>query len=279
MKQKLLISFSGGKTSAYMLWWLLNRWTDRDNYEIKVVFANTGKEAEGTLEFVQKCSQAWNVDIVWVEAITNPEKGKGVRAKVVSFETASRNGEPFESMIAKFGIPSTRVPICTNELKTRVINSYLRSIGWRKYYKAIGIRIDEFDRINPKYEKLRIIYPFIRLFPRTKKQVNSWWKFQHFNLDIHPDEGNCDNCWKKDMLRLVRNMRRNPRSFDWWQQMTDKYGSFNPRACKLKPPFNFYRGNLSPKDIKVLSEMEDSLISKMASRQKLDGCSESCEAF
>lgn len=265
-----------------MLWWLLNEWKDRDNYEIKVVFANTGKEAEGTLEFIQKCSQVWSIEIIWVEAVPKQSaKGKwwAVSHKIVDFYSASRNGEPFEEMISKLGIPSTNAPFCSDQLKRKAIQSYLKSIGWKKYYKAIGIRVDEFDRVNIRCEKLRIIYPFIQLFPRTKDQVNDWWKFQHFNLCIHPDEGNCDNCWKKDILILVRNMRRVPKSFDWWWSMTDKYGSLNPRACKLKPSFNFYRGNLSPKDILILSKMDDALTSKMASKQRLNWCSESCEAF
>ena len=33
VKRRLVVSFSGGRTSAFMLWWLLNEWKDRQNYD------------------------------------------------------------------------------------------------------------------------------------------------------------------------------------------------------------------------------------------------------
>lgn len=137
-KQKLLISFSGGQTSAFMTQWLLKN--KQDEYEMKVVFANTGMENEKTLEFVKNCSKYFQFECVWVEAVTNPEWGKGVSAKVVTFETASRNGEPFDASNQKHGLPNQTAPKCTNELKSYAIKAYLREIGWKKYYTAIGIR-------------------------------------------------------------------------------------------------------------------------------------------
>jgi len=278
--KRLLISFSGGKTSAYMLWWLMNKWEDRDQWEIVVVFANTGKEVEGTLLFVDDCANEWNVPIVWVEAVPKVKgKGWGVTHSVVTYETASRKGEPFEAMIARIGIPTTNAPFCSDQLKRKAIESYMKSIGWKGYWKALGMRIDEPKRIRKNAVQRKIMYPLWDLDPQTKQSISDWWSAQSFGLGIHPDDGNCDNCWKKDILRLVRNANRKPSSFDWWQEMTDKYGDFNPRNSELKPPFNFYRGNLSPKDIFYLATLPLEEINKMATREKLDGCQESCEAF
>jgi hypothetical protein len=44
---------------------------------------------------------AWNAGVVWVEAVTHPGR-VACTAKVVDFATASRGGEPFEAVIAKY---------------------------------------------------------------------------------------------------------------------------------------------------------------------------------
>lgn len=274
-KKKLLISFSGGRTSAYMCWWLLNIWEDRHEYEIIVVFANTGKEVEGTLQFIDECDQAFGLDLVWVEAYPS-DKGKGwaVNHKIVTYETAARKGEPFEAMIAKLGIPSTAAPFCSPQLKKAAIEDFMRAIGWNNYYSAIGYRIDEPTRMSENWAKLKHFYPLATIHPQRRSDIMGWWAKQDFDLNIHPDEGNCDNCWKKDFKLLARNAQRKPRSFDWWQKMTDKYGYLNPRNAPLEPPFNFYRGNLSPADI---LQMDASKIPP--SDLFTSSCTESCEPF
>lgn len=286
MKKRLVISFSGGRTSAYMLWWLMNEWYDRKNWEILVVFANTGLEAEGTLFFIDECSQEWNVPITWVEAKCKDkdgkpysEKGWSVRHRIVTYETASRNGEPFEEMISILGIPSTEAPFCSYQLKKLAIEDFLESIGWKDYYIAIGVRFDELSRINPNRDKLKIMYPFAEIFPVIKRQVSEWWGNQTFDLRIHPDEGNCINCWKKDFPRLARNAIRIPESFNWWKKMELQYGNLNPRNTELLPPFNFYRNNKSTFDIFKMAEISQSELKQLTMFDVLDGCAESCEVW
>lgn len=282
MKKKLLISFSGGRTSAYMLWWLLNEWPDKDNWEMIIVFANTGKEEDGTLFFIDECSQEWGVEIIWVEAkckdengIPFSEKGWSVKHKIVTYETASRNGEPFEEMISVLGIPSSSAPFCSKQLKRLPIESYAKSIGWNDYKIAIGLRVDE----NRPLDLERCVYPFIFYNPVNKLLVNVWWLHQSFNLDIDPDLGNCDACWKKDDPRLARIMIKKPKTFNWWEDMVNKYGNLDPRGTGMKPPFNFYRGNKSVSDIKEMAKMSQADLKQLSMFGIVDGCNESCEIF
>lgn len=287
VKKKLLISFSGGRTSGFMMWWLMNKWEDRHNYEIVIVFANTGKEVEGTLEFVRDCQVKWNLNIIWVEArhLRNgkpiSKKGWQVDAAIVDFETASRKGEPFEEMISILGIPSTNAPFCSDQLKRRTIESFLKTIGWHKhdFYKAIGIRLDEPDRITKKFWLKKIIYPLMSLAPSTKKNILDWWNKNDFDLSIDEDQGNCDNCWKKDFRRLARNTRKYPSSFNWWKNMEILYGHLNPRQLALKPPFNFFRGNINVDGIFKLAELNDRQLDLFAYKNEFPRCGESCEAF
>lgn len=267
----------------------MNEWPDRDNWEMIVVFANTGKEVEGTLFFVDECSQEWNIPIVWVEAkckdengVPFSEKGWQVKHKVVTYETASRKGEPFEEMLSVLGIPSTEAPFCSPQLKRKAIESYARSIGWEDYYVAIGLRYDEAElRMNDNWLVNQLFYPFIFEKQVIKRDVMVWWSKQDFDLDIHPDDGNCDDCWKKDEARLVRNFIRKPKSFDWWDDMTVKYGYIQSRPAQLKmmPPFNFFRGNKSVLDISKLAELSQAELKQLTMFEVKDGCSESCEPF
>ena len=157
-KPKVFISFSGGKTSAYMSHMLIDE--IRHTHDVTVLFANTGQEHEKTLEYVRDCNFQYNLGVVWVEAVFDMRKGKGTKHKVVSFETAARKGEPFEEMCKKHGLPNSQFPHCTRELKLYPMWNYLKSIGWKpgSYQTAICIRADEFDRISSSAKKNNIIY-------------------------------------------------------------------------------------------------------------------------
>jgi len=225
-KKKLLVSFSGGETSAFMAQWLWKH--KQDEFEMLFVFANTGQENEETLEFIYKCENEFGFKINWIEADVKEGKGNGTRFKVVNFETASRSGEPFEDVIKKYGIPNTKFLHCTRELKMNPIKAYAKSIwGKEKYYLAIGIRIDEFDRMNPNKDKLRIIYPLIskEMQPMTKPMINFWWKQQPFRLNLKGYQGNCITCYKKSDKKLFQIAKENPKAFEFFDRMEKKYGN------------------------------------------------------
>ena len=138
------ISFSGGRTSAYMLWRVLQSHGGVLPSDAVVCFANTGKEEEATLRFVRDCSERWSVPITWVE-YRNDEVGFAV----VNFDTASRDGEPFEALIRKRNyLPNPVTRFCTSELKIRTMHKFLRAnwrvMGWpdtdMELDQMIGIR-------------------------------------------------------------------------------------------------------------------------------------------
>lgn len=215
----IVVSFSGGRTSAYMLRLLL------DNYPaaaLHVVFANTGKERPETLNFVQACSLRWGIPIVWVEAEVVPAKGVATGYRVVSYETASRDGEPFEAVIAKYGIPNNSFPHCSRELKTQPIGAWLRAtFAGQPFRMALGIRADEAEREGAWW------YPLIE-WGVTKAQVRQFWRNQPFDLGLKDYEGNCDLCWKKGHNKVLTLLEERPELGQWWAAMETKYGRITP---------------------------------------------------
>lgn len=279
-KKKLLISFSGGRTSGYMTKHIFDKYAEE--YEIKVVFANTGFENEETLEFVFQCDTVFNFKTVWVEAVTNPEKGQGIRHKEVTFFTASRNGEPFEQMIQKYGIPNHQAPDCTRNLKKYAIESYMRDTGWDKwdYELAIGIRTDEIRRVKDDKTR-RVVYPLVDWFPSDKQDVLDWWEDQVFDLQLQEHQGNCKTCWKKSFNKLIQLHRENPRQFDFFERMEQQYGRVGAEFQKHAdaPDRVFFRGRTSVPMLRKMAEESAVRVAPTIDMYADGGCSESCELY
>ena len=213
-----VISFSGGRTSGYMLWRVLQENNGLPDDAI-VIFANTGKEMEETLEFVRDCEINWKVPIHWVEYQTheNPK----LRFKRVNFDTASRHGEPFMQLIHESTgyLPNPVARICTSYLKIRTIDKYLKSLGWKHNENMdwVGIRADE-QRRAAKIDRERT--PLVTA-GITKTDVGNFWKQQNFDLKLFNNngvtmQGNCDLCFLKPAHQILSLIREKPSRADWW---------------------------------------------------------------
>lgn len=247
--KRLLVSFSGGETSGYMLALCKKELFDKYD-EVKVVFANTGQESEKTLQFVDKCGKFFGVDVVWLEADVDMTPRSGTRHKIVSFESADRNGDVFESVIKKYGIPNQSFPHCTRELKLQPITSYCRSIGWERgcYHVAIGIRVDEIDRMDVNAKEKGIIYPLISLRPTTKPMVNAFWASMPFSLGLKGYQGNCQWCWKKSFRKHFTLMRESTAIYEFPMKMEKLHGRAGANRGGAYERV-FFRGNRSTQDV------------------------------
>lgn len=245
----LVIQFSGGRTSAFMTKFLFEYFPDREKH---VLFENTGKEHEETLKFVLECDRRWDLRVQWLEAVVHPGERKASTHKFVDFESASRNGEPFEQVIQKYGLPNKVYTHCTRELKINVGLSYIREHVGTDYEQAIGIRADEMHRINRKTQiEDKKIYPLVDIIRVNKKFVLDWWRKQNFDLRVPENMGNCDFCYKKTIRHLVNLTRENPRGLDWWQKMGDSYATAGEGA-KLYPR-TIFRGKRTAQDLRALA--------------------------
>lgn len=225
IKEPTCISFSGGRTSAYMLYRVLEAHDMSLPDDAVVCFANTGKEDEATLKFVHDCETNWNVPIVWLE-YKDAEESKN-RWQIVNYETASRNGEPFEAVIRKKNyLPNPVTRFCTIEMKIRTIANYLLSIGFcetrseGEYMSWVGIRADE-PRRAAKIPRDRT--PLVTA-GIGKEDVGNFWKSQPFDLQL-PNfngvtyHGNCDLCFLKGESQTRSLIAEKPDRAIWWAKM------------------------------------------------------------
>lgn len=216
-----LISFSGGRTSGYMLKHVLDAHGGDLPDNIKVVFCNTGREMSETLDFVQECGERWNVPIAWLEY----DQASEHCTRIVSHNSASRNGEPFKQVIDKRGfLPNPVTRFCTTELKIRRSYNYAYKIlGWEHWLMVIGFRADEDHRVekmNRSRERWTNVAPLAQAGV-TKRDVMAWWNSQPFDLRLpningSTPLGNCDLCFLKGEQTIRGIIRMRPDLAQWW---------------------------------------------------------------
>jgi 3'-phosphoadenosine 5'-phosphosulfate sulfotransferase (PAPS reductase)/FAD synthetase len=214
-----LISFSGGRTSGFMLHQILQAHGGTLPDNVHVAFANTGKEREETLRFVHECGIRWNVPIHWIE--WRPGE---LGFEQVGYNSASRNGEPFAALIRERGfVPNQRTRFCSIVLKVRAARNFaVNGLGWKNWTSYVGLRHDEgirvlkaLDRNAANKDRFKAAMPMAKA-KHTKRDVLAFWSAQPFDLGLRDYEGNCDLCFLKRRGKLERIMREGPDRAAWW---------------------------------------------------------------
>lgn len=209
------------------------------------VFCNTGKEFPQTLDFVREMETRWEVPIIWLEYRRVPARSilAGIfptprrnlnLAKAsalgenthwfqeVNYETASRNGEPFNELLEWMTVlPNVVSRVCSTQLKIRTAMRYLFSIGLKEYVSNIGIRQDEAHRATQilascdSYEHPE--FPLIQA-GITEHDVLEFWAGNDFDLQLKSYQGNCDLCFLKAKWKRVLLAQENPGMLNWWKE-------------------------------------------------------------
>jgi 3'-phosphoadenosine 5'-phosphosulfate sulfotransferase (PAPS reductase)/FAD synthetase len=178
-----LVSFSGGRTSAYMLWLILYAHGGQLPDYVYVAFANTGREHPKTLRFVHEVGTRWGLRIIWVEwrppgeiaanivyppelrlvrGLDKEERARRVAARkshrdlamaatrfeIVGLNSADTEGKWFAELIRrKQFLPNADMRYCTEKLKVETMKWFMVSQGYTTWFNMVGLRADEPSRV------------------------------------------------------------------------------------------------------------------------------------
>lgn len=290
---RIRVAISGGRTSAYMAWWLENNkpivaaWLGSPGATIIYIFtfANTGMEHDDSLRFLHDVDQQLlGGAVIWLEAVVSPDKGDGTRHRVVNYATAFRNNQynhtehPYHAVTRKYGVSNRVWQPCTREMKRHTMESYTRSIGGVDF-TAIGIRADENRRVSPSAGASNIIYPLVDLHPTDKQDVLAFWEDKPYDLRIPEWQGNCVTCFKKSDKKLNQVWIETPEVFEFTHMIETDYGWVGPEFAKgVDAPRVCFRKHRSTQDMIAFFKANEADPIRFIDKEDA-GCSESCEVY
>ncbi|MCF6334508.1 MAG: hypothetical protein L3J12_02045 [Spirochaetales bacterium] len=217
--KNIFCTVSAGYSSVMMAIKLKEWYPD---HNIVYAMANTSKERIESLDFMNECDNYFNLNLTWIEAIFN-EKGKGVDFKIVDFKDLKRNGEIFEEGIKKLGIPCKINKWCNRDMKIVPLKKFADDFfGKNNYSIAVGMRIDELDRVSKDFKTNNIFYPLMDKKISVKER-NFFWKSQPIQITIPAYKGNCDMCFQKSKRKLLTIIKEDIEVVNWWDKMEKKY--------------------------------------------------------
>ena len=228
----ILISNSGGLSSAYLLFHLLEAHGGQLPVHCHVVFTNTGRERDETLDFLRDQEDRWRVPITWLERDFEADAG----FRVVGHNSATRRGQagPFDELIERRGyLPNQVARFCTTELKIRASAKFMQSLGYQRWASVLGYRLDEVNRLRrAEARDASGKDPWYTLAPMvdagvTKAIVHGFWRRMPFTLRLpsvrdKTPTGNCDGCFLKSATSLLGLARDEPEHFSWWVEQEAK---------------------------------------------------------
>lgn len=242
-----------------------------------------------TLDFVHEMETRWKVPIVWLEyhripafKITpgifptrrrNLNLAKAAASgedthwfKVVNYDTASRNGEPFDELLEWMKpLPNVVSRGCSMQLKIRTAMRYLFSLGLKEYISNIGIRLDESQR------SIQILascdsfehpeFPLIRNGV-DEHEVMAFWNNNDFDLQLKSYQGNCDLCFLKAKWKRVLMAQEQPKALQWWKSWETR------KALEIKGDGIYFRLGEPYSMIEELSKQPTDKIKKQIAIEK-----------
>lgn len=271
---KKVVSFSGGRTSAYLCFLMKEVYGD----DVDFVFMDTGAEHPKTYEFVRKCNDRFNLNLTCLRTDFEAPLGVGNKYKVVSVDEIQSDLKPFSEMLKKYGTPYIGGMFCTDRMKLVPFTKYCNEKYGRSNYETwLGIRADEPKRLS---EKKGIKY-LAEISDFDKQDILVWWSEMPFDLDLDEWNGNCVFCPKKSNLKIAAAQRDNADMYH--EFLTMLYSDSVRHDEKTGHWSQMYRGKKSLEQVVAMldSSTGDEIKSRIrgGKMQESGSCSESCEVF